>query len=123
MCSGGGGLVGSFSSQRGIYKIPEGPCRDHGEKGVRECGHPFSCVAGRFLELQGNKAPRHGVSELETCNHHGEMVRTKQLNKDPARRVYHANDGLKDLHHGHDLDHPRFRVVNRGRPLPKAEPL
>ena len=81
VCSGGGGLVRSLSSQRGNYKNAEGPCRDHGEKGVRECGHPCSCVAGRFLELRGNKTPRHRVSELEICNRRGERARTLKLDK------------------------------------------
>ena len=66
LCSGGGGLEGSLSSARGIYKNLEGPCRDHGEKGVRECGHPCSCVAGRFLELRGNTTPRHRVRHAIT---------------------------------------------------------
>ena len=61
--------MGSLSSQRGIYRNPEGPCRDHGEKGARECGYPCPCAAGRFLEVRGNKTPRRKLSESETCNH------------------------------------------------------
>ena len=94
VCSGGGGLVGSLSSQRGIYKNSEGPCRDHGEKGVHECGQPCSCVAGRFLEVRGNKTPRHKLSEPEpTSNHRGETAHTMDLNKDPTRRDGQTNGG------------------------------
>jgi len=83
-------------SQPSIYKNPEGFCRDHGEGGVRDCGHPCPCAVGRFLELRGNMAPRCRANKRHTVTMGKQTVaQTVNLNKGSSFCDRRGSDGRK----------------------------